>query len=310
MTSASRWRDVDGVFLLDKALGVSSNVALQQARRIFRARKAGHTGSLDPLATGLLPLCFGEATKFAGHLLDSPKTYEVAVSLGHRTSTGDAEGEVVESKAVPGLEPGTPTAVLQGFRGEQWQVPPMYSALKQGGRRLYQIARAGDEVERAPRRIFIHDLGLLGLEEHVLRLRVSCSKGTYVRTLAEDISARLGTVGHVAELRRTAVGDFQLGSAHRLEALQALVDSGGEAALDGWLLPVDAALTGEPVLRLEPELAQRIRLGNPVIAAGPPGARVRLLDPSGVFMGTGRMDALGRQVAPERLLATRPLRVG
>ena len=310
MTATSRWREVDGVFLLDKGRGITSNAALQQARLIFRARKAGHTGSLDPLATGLLPLCFGEATKFAGHLLDSPKAYEVVVKLGERTCTGDAEGEVTESRPVPELDPVALGDVLRSFRGEQWQVPPMYSALKHGGRRLYELARAGEEVERPPRRIYIHDLGLLELQADLLRLTVGCSKGTYVRTLAEDIATRLGTVGHVAELRRTEVGCFQLGSAHRIEDLQARLESLGELALDDWLLPVDAALVGEPALKLDPEPAHRLRQGNPVIAAGPPGARVRLLDPSGAFMGTGRMDALGRQVAPERLLAARQGGVG
>lgn len=298
------------MFLLDKASGITSNAALQEVRRVFRARKAGHTGSLDPLATGLLPLCFGEATKFAGHLLDSPKAYDVAIKLGERTNTGDAEGEVVESRPVPELDQAVLGAVLASFLGEQWQVPPMYSALKHGGRRLYEIARSGEEVERPPRRIYLHALDLLSLEVNLLSLHVGCSKGTYVRTLAEDIAARLGTVGHVTGLRRTEVGGFQLGSAHRLEDLQARLASGGEAAIDEWLLPVDAALAGEPALKLDPEPAHRLRQGNPVIVAGPPGARVRLLDPSGAFMGTGRMDALGRQVAPERLLASRQDRVG
>lgn len=310
MIGAARWRDIDGVFLLDKARGVTSNSALQQVRRVFRARKAGHTGSLDPLATGLLPLCFGEATKFAGHLLDSAKVYEVAVKLGERTVTGDAEGEVIESRPVPKMPPGSLEDTLHAFLGEQMQVPPMFSALKHEGRRLYQMARSGIEVERSPRRIFIHEVGLLGLQSDVLRLRVGCSKGTYVRTLAEDIARSIGTVGHVTELRRTEVGGFGIGAAHRIEDLQERLQSGGENALVGWLLPTDAALAGEPILRLEAEPAQRIRQGNPVIASGPPGARVRLLDPSGAFMGTGRMDALGRQVAPERLLAARLVGVG
>jgi len=305
LTVTSRWREVDGVFLLDKASGITSNAALQQVRRIFRARKAGHTGSLDPLATGLLPLCFGEATKFAGHLLDSPKAYEVTVKLGQRTSTGDAEGEVTESRPVAEPDQTTLCEVLDSFRGEQWQVPPMYSALKHGGRRLYQLARAGEEVERPARRIYLHELELLKLEADLLSLRVGCSKGTYVRTLAEDIASRLGTVGHVANLRRTEVGCFQLCAARRIEDLQAKLASGEEPAIDDWLLPVDAALVSEPALKLDPEPAHRLRQGNPVVAVGPPGARVRLLDPSGAFMGTGRMDALGRQVAPERLLAAR-----
>src|SRR4051812_47701901 len=203
-------RDVDGVLLLDKPSGISSNAALQSARRLFAARRAGHTGTLDPMATGLLVLCFGEATKFSGALLDADKAYAARVRLGARTSTGDAEGEVIERREVR-AGPAQIEAALARFRGGIEQVPPMHSAIKHLGRPLYAYARKGETVERSARRVVIRELVLEGMSGEEIDLRVACSKGTYIRTLAEDIGEALGCGGHLSALRRTAVGPFPLG---------------------------------------------------------------------------------------------------
>jgi tRNA pseudouridine55 synthase len=245
------WETVDGIVLLDKPAGLTSNVALQRARRLFRARKAGHTGSLDPLATGMLPLCFGEATKFAGHLLDADKEYRVRLCFGVQTDTADADGRVVaesDRRAVPGAEL---AACLARFRGEIDQVPPMYSALKSGGQRLHVLARAGREVPRAPRRVRILGLEVVTADPATPSLWVRCSKGTYIRALVEDIAAALGTLAHVVELRRLAVAPFPADGMVTLEALQAAAAAGeirvygpgdrflgvGDAGADGIVTP-------------------------------------------------------------------------
>ena len=221
-------RPVHGVLLLDKSLGLSSNQALQKAKWLLRAEKAGHTGTLDPLATGVLPLCFGAATKFSGLHLDADKTYEATLQLGVTTTTGDAEGEVIERRAVPAITPEQLEAVRQRFLGRITQVPPMHSALKKDGKALYEYARAGIEVERAPREVAIHALNLalaqVDQAQAAIKIEVTCSKGTYIRTLGEDIGQALGCGGHLTRLRRTATGPFVAAQCTTLPALEALDD--------------------------------------------------------------------------------------
>jgi tRNA pseudouridine55 synthase len=292
-------RDVDGIVLLDKRTGVTSNRALQEVRALFRAKRGGHTGALDPLASGVLPLCLGEATKFAGHLLDSDKRYVVLARLGARTDTADRDGQVVEERPVPAFDQDALEAALRTLRGSIRQVPPMYSALKRDGVPLYKLARRGEEVERAPRAVTIHAFGLVARRGADLELAVHCSKGTYVRTLVEDLAAALGTVGHVAELRRTAVGPFELDRAVTLEALtEAATDP---AALAGHLLPVDAGILDWPEVRLGADAAAFFRNGNPVRSAPAPAATVRVYGPSG-FLGIGERGVDG-VVSPKRVLA-------
>lgn len=296
------WRAVDGILLLDKPLGLSSNQALQRARRLFRAKKAGHTGSLDPLASGVLPLCFGQATKVAGLLLDSDKTYRTTVALGSRTATGDLEGAVVETVPVPALDRATVEAVLARFRGAGTQVPPMYSALKRDGQALYALARQGIEVERPPRVITIHALELLELKPASLTLEVRCSKGTYIRTLGEDIAVALGTRGHLSQLRRTGIGAFEGQTLYDFTALEAL--AGDEAALDACLLPVDAALDGLPKIVLPADAAAAFRHGQRLAWRAPGDGRVRVYDAAGEFIGLGLAAGGGRELIPDRLMST------
>ena len=297
---ADRWRDADGILLLDKPVGLTSNAALQQVRRLLRARKAGHTGSLDPLASGLLPVCLGQATKVCALLIDADKTYRVTVALGARTATGDMEGEVIERAPVPGLDAETIRRIAAGFVGESEQVPPMYSALKHRGRRLYQLARQGLEIARPARRITIHRLDFQGTTDHQLRFEVECSKGTYVRTLAEDFARACGTVGHVASLRRVSLGPFVIPAMHTLDSLRATAAQPG--ALDALLQPTDAALPGFPAVRLGPAEQSCVLQGRPVFVAGPGSARVRMYGVGGRFLGVGRMTAEGRLLAPERIM--------
>lgn len=297
---ASRWRDVDGILLLDKPVGLSSNSALQRVRRLYGARKAGHTGSLDPLASGLLPVCFGQATKVSGLLLGADKTYRVTVALGARTATGDREGEIVERAAVPVLDAATFRRVAADFHGELDQVPPMYSALKHEGERLYRLARQGVEVDRAPRRVVVHRIELLALAGDRLDLEVRCSKGTYVRTLAEDLARGLGTVGHVESLRRTGLGPFDLSRTHGLDDLERL--PADTASLNARLLPADSALPDLPAITLGSEEQGCVLHGAPVFVVGPAGARVRLYGPDGRFLGVGRMTPDGARMAPERIM--------
>jgi tRNA pseudouridine55 synthase len=296
------WRDVNGILLLDKARGSSSNAVLQQARRLFRARKAGHTGSLDPLASGLLPVCFGQATKISGMLLDADKTYQVSAALGSRTETGDAEGELVQTLPVPPLDEAAIDAVFERFTGPIEQIPPMYSALKQDGRRLYELARKGIEVPREPRSIRIHSLHRTGWDGHQLSFEVRCSKGTYVRTLVEDIAAALGTTGHVAALRRTQLGPFRDERMWTMTELEALAAEGGEPALDGVLHAPDTAVRHWPEVVLSEAEQAYVLQGQAVFASGPGGARVRMYGPNRLFLGVGEMTAEGRRVAPVRIM--------
>lgn len=288
---------MNGILLLDKPVGITSNAALGRAKKILGIRKAGHTGSLDPLATGLLPLCFGEATKVSAWLLDSDKTYLAEIFLGRTTASGDADGEITGEAPVPGLSMHEVESVLGEFRGEIKQVPPMHSALKQGGVRLHELARRGIEVERQPRRVIIHALELRGLDLPRILIEVRCSKGTYIRTLAMDIGARIGCGAHLSALRRTASGPFRLADAVTLDELEAM-DRESASAL---LLPPDAALCDWPALDLDVNEATRIRHGQ--ILAWPGNQHdgpVRLYH-GGIFIGIGEMDA-GR-LRPRRLFA-------
>lgn len=294
-------RAVNGLLLLDKPSGMSSNEALQQVKRLFNAQKAGHTGSLDPLATGMLPVCLGEATKVSGFLLDADKRYRMTCKLGVKTATGDAEGEVLEVRPVPRLESAELERVLARFRGEIQQIPPMYSALKHQGERLYKLARQGQEVERAPRTVLIHELTLLRQSEDELELEVACSKGTYVRALAEDLGEALGCGAHVSALRRLAVGPYRDPEAMvTLDELRHLATD-GYAALDQHLLAVESALGNWPEVRLSADSAFYLRQGQAVLVPkAPTSGWVRLFDQHGRFLGVGEIQDDGK-VAPRRL---------
>jgi tRNA pseudouridine55 synthase len=295
---------VHGVLLLDKDAGLSSNDALIRAKRLLNAQKAGHTGTLDPFATGLLPLCFGEATKFSQDLLEADKTYETLVHLGIKTTTGDTEGDILETRAVE-VSAAQIDAALAQFRGEITQVPPMYSALKRDGKPLYEYARAGITLEREARRVTIHQLDVLSWESPYLRLRVRCSKGTYIRVLGEDIGAALACGGHLKELRRTAVGALTLDGALSLENL----DATEEQARTALLAPVDALLLSFPRIGLDDTLTkrflqgQRLALGKEEMELPPSLGRVRVYRiHDGQLLGTARLGEYGI-LSPERLIA-------
>jgi len=296
-------RTVTGILLLDKPAGISSNVALQRVRRAFAAAKGGHTGNLDVAATGLLPLCFGEATKVSAFLLDADKEYIADIALGITTTTGDREGETLRERPSTGIGQDDIEAVLTRFIGEITQVPPMYSALKRDGRPLYEYARAGIELERAARQVRIHRLRLLDYTPGSARVEVHCSKGTYVRTLAEDIGEALGCGAHLAALRRTRAGPFSLDEAHPLSRFQDPVPD--PASLDELLLPVDSALETFPAVALESASAERaVACGQSIALADPPRAGLcRIYTRSGCFLGMGEIDAKGA-LSPRRLMQT------
>lgn len=289
------WKQVDGVLLLDKPLGMSSNDALQKARRLFSAAKGGHTGTLDPLATGLLPLCFGEATKFSADLLDADKVYEADILLGVTTDSGDAEGQVIATAAV-NLEIGQISAVLERFTGDISQVPPMHSALKRDGRPLYELARQGIEVEREARAVTIHRIDLLAFAGDRLQIRVACSKGTYIRVLAADIGLALGCGAHLAGLRRSGVGDLTLAGSVTLAQLDALP----EADRLAFLQPIDALLQSLPSVQLDGEAAQRFRHGNPVDLPAGLAGKIRVYA-DGRLIGVGEPGRENR-LWPKRLV--------
>jgi tRNA pseudouridine55 synthase len=300
-------RDIDGILLLDKPLNLTSNEALQRVKRLFQANKAGHTGSLDPLATGLLPVCLGGATKFSTYLLDADKRYRVRVRLGVTTTTADAEGEILETRPVAGLDEARVRAVMDRFRGPIDQLPPMYSAVKHQGERLYKLARQGIEVERQTRTVTIHALELLELALPELEMDVHCSKGTYVRTLAEDIGAMLGCGGHVIGLSRTGVGPYiqpesRFVTLGELEAIVMADEEGAYPLLDALLLPLASALDHWPAVRLTADAAFYLRQGQAVLVPqAPTEGLVRLYDPSLHFLGVGCILDDGK-VQPKRLL--------
>jgi len=296
-----RGRDVNGILLLDKPIGITSNDALQQVKRLFDARKAGHTGNLDPMATGLLPLCLGEATKVSAFLLDADKRYRGTCKLGVRTNTGDADGEAIEIRPVAAYSEAQVREVLARFTGEIEQIPPMHSAIKHQGQPLYKLAHQGLEVERQPRRVTIYALNLLRLEGDELEIDVHCSKGTYIRTLAEDIGAALGCGAHLNQLRRTMAGPFSEAGMVTMEQLKQLLLEGGQEAIDALLLPIEDALADWPAINLTANLAYYVRQGQAVqVSQAPTQGLVRLFGPEAEFIGVGHILDDGR-VGPKRL---------
>lgn len=296
-----RGRPVNGILLLDKPLGISSNNALQQVKRLFNASKAGHTGNLDPLATGMLPICLGEATKLSYYLLDADKVYIGTCKLGVRTSTADAEGEVIETRPVGVISEAKVREVLESFNGEITQIPPMHSALKHQGQPLYKLAHQGIEVERKPRQVQIHELNLLRFAGDELEIRVHCSKGTYIRTLAEDIGAALGCGAHLSALRRTDVGPFHEAGMVTLDQLRTQADAGGAASLDAFLLPMEQALDGWPEVVLSDTTLYYVRQGQAVLVPqAPTHGWVRLFSPQRELIGVGVVLDDGR-ITPKRV---------
>ena len=296
----SRSDPVDGVLLLNKPAGLTSNQALQRVKRLLNARKAGHTGSLDPAATGMLPLCFGEATKVCAFLLDADKTYRVTAKLGSATDTGDATGAVIGTAEVPAMTADDWDTILQGFHGESLQIPPMYSALKKDGKRLYELARKGETVEREPRPIRIDSIELLEAAGARLVFRVRCSKGTYVRSLVEDIARAAGTVAHTARLHRETVAHFGADEMVDLKAVEASAAE-GPSPLRESLLPPDRALTGLAEVCLDEAAALRF-CGGQAVAAGDSGVHglARVYGAGHVFLGVGEIAGDGR-IAPRRV---------
>lgn len=285
-----------GLLLLDKPVGITSNAALGRAKRIIGIRKAGHTGTLDPMASGLLVLCFGQATKVAAFLLDADKTYEAEVRLGVATDSADAEGEVIERRPVPVLDNDRIESALERFRGPIEQVPPMHSALKHDGRRLYELARRGEQVERPSRAVVIHQLDLIARDAETLRLKVTCSKGTYIRALARDLGEALACGAHLTALRRTRSAPFAIDDAIALDALESLDRDEARKRL----LAADRALEGLPEVHLDPASADRIRQGQRLAGLSERHrGRVRVYEPAG-FIGIGEMDGAGR-LRPVRL---------
>jgi len=297
-----RGRNVNGILLLDKAVGMSSNAALQEVKKLFFAKKAGHTGSLDPLASGLLPLCMGEATKLSQFLLDSDKVYEGVCQLGSKTTTGDAEGDVIETKPVPKFDEKSLKKVFSQFMGDIEQIPPMHSAIKQNGQPLYKLAHQGIEVEREPRPVHIYELDCLEIHAASFKFRLRCSKGTYVRTLVEDIGEAMGCGAHLTDLRRTQVGPFDLEAATTPEELAHIAADEGYEGLDKLMIPMDKALENWPAVHLTENSTYYVKQGQPVqVAKAPTSGWVRLFANNDHFIGVGQIMDDGR-VAPKRLL--------
>jgi tRNA pseudouridine55 synthase len=297
MQKKSLKREIDGVFLLNKPLGFSSNQVLKKIQWLFNAKKAGHTGTLDPMASGLLPICIGEATKFSHRLLEANKTYIATMQLGVTTTTGDQEGEVVSQKDVV-LKPNQLQETLQKFTGDITQIPPMFSALKFEGKPLYEYARQGIEIERKSRQVTIYDITLNKIEESTVILEVSCSKGTYIRTLAEDIGHALGCGAYLKALERTQTGNFQLSDALTIEAIEAM----SMASREKTLLPVDALLEGLSSIELTLTETEAIKKGQAIDFNGKNDKELRLYGVSGQFLGVGQSDLQGR-LFPKRLIA-------
>ncbi|MGF1732858.1 tRNA pseudouridine(55) synthase TruB [Photobacterium kasasachensis] len=312
MARRRKGRPVDGVILLDKPTGLSSNDTLQKVKRIFFAQKAGHTGALDPLATGMLPICFGEATKFSQFLLDSDKRYRVVAKLGERTDTSDSDGEVVETREVK-VDRGQLERCIAKFRGTTDQIPSMYSALKYQGRKLYEYAREGIEVPRESRKITVYSVELLRFDNNEVEMELHVSKGTYIRTIVDDLGEMLGCGAHVTYLRRTGVSNYPMDRIVTLEQLQALLDQAKEQdiapseLLDPLLLPTDSAVQDLPEVNILPALAVYILNGNPVQAGRVPetGALVRItVGEQREFIGVGVIDEDG-MLAPKRVMANK-----
>ena len=306
MSRRRKGRQVSGLLVLDKPGGITSNAALQRAKRLFGAAKAGHTGSLDPLATGVLPICFGEATKFSQFLLDADKAYTSTFMLGVGTDTGDAAGDMLAQASASHITLDTTARAMAALTGPIKQVPPMYSALKVDGRPLYKLARAGEHVERQPRPVNILRFDLLAFqagEIATLEVAVQCSKGTYIRVLAEDLGATLGLPAHVSALRRCQSGPFDLSTARTLDQLSRQREEGSEEALDTLLAPIEACMPHLPRVELSEAATFYMRKGQPVVVPnGPQSGMVRIADAGGAFLGVGQVREDGK-LAPRRLLS-------
>ena len=310
MARRRKGRPINGVILVDKPTGISSNDTLQKVKRIFFAQKAGHTGALDPLATGMLPLCFGEATKFSQFLLDSDKRYRVVAKLGERTDTSDSDGEVVETRAV-NVERDQLEACIDSFRGTTDQIPSMYSALKYQGRKLYEYAREGISIPRESRKITVYTVELLRFDNNEVEMELHVTKGTYIRTIVDDLGEKLGCGAHVTYLRRTGVSNFPYERMVTIEQLQALLDQAKVdevepgTVLDALLLPTDTAVQDLPEVNITAEAAVHVLHGNPVAAEVVPaeGTLVRItVAEAAEFIGVGTIDAKG-MLAPKRVMA-------
>ena len=301
MARRKKGLDVDGILLLDKPLGISSNSALQRARHLFNAKKAGHTGSLDPLATGVLPICFGQASKVTSYLLDSDKSYTCTAQLGVTTTTGDKEGDILRETTVSAFTKHDVEKVLSKFRGNIQQIPPMHSALKHNGQPLYKLARQGIEIERKARDVIIHDLTLVETTDSTITLNVKCSKGTYIRTLAQDIGNALGFGAHLSMLRRTEVSPFDCTTIVTLEQIEEYAALG---ELNKLLLPIDSALIHLPAITLSDEESKRIQNGLKVSRHDIPKKNmIKLYLETGQFIGIGRYSS-DQCLAPKRLMRT------
>lgn len=302
-------RALDGVLLLDKPLGWTSNKALQKVRWLLKAKKGGHTGNLDPLATGVLPLCFGEATKFANYGLDADKIYTTRIQLGESRDTGDAEGECLAKAALPEMSEARLLKLLKEFEGPQQQIPPMYSALKHQGKKLYELARAGQTVERPARAITLYNLQLLDWGKDFLEIQVHCSKGTYIRVLGEDLAKALGSLGYLASLRRIKSGPCQENQLVNLEALEAAYEQGGAQALEVFLKPVDYLIDHLPRLQLTDRQTYQLTHGQPselLDSSLQIGENVRLYAAQGAFVGLGEVrktEAETRELVPKKICA-------
>ncbi|OGT22018.1 MAG: tRNA pseudouridine(55) synthase TruB [Gammaproteobacteria bacterium RBG_16_57_12] len=301
MARRHKGRNVHGIVLLDKPRGITSNAALQRVKRLFQAAKAGHTGSLDPMATGMLPICLGEATKISNFLLDADKRYRAVCTLGVTTTTADTEGTVLHTRPVPVLTPEQLQQIRERFSGEIVQIPPMHSAIKHQGQPLYKLAHQGLEVARQPRRVTIYHLEITGCQGDQLELEIHCSKGTYIRTLAEDIGEFLGCGAHLSALERTGVGQFDAADLHTPEQLQELAEQGLEA-LDQALLPMESALWDWPDVRLTEDMAFYLRRGQAVfVPRSPSHGWVRIFTAGNRFLGMGEVQDDGK-IAPRRLV--------
>lgn len=290
-------KNINGILLLDKPKGLSSNQALQKAKYLYKAAKAGHTGTLDPMATGVLPICFGEATKFSQYLTDADKAYQATLKLGITTTTGDAEGEVLQTRSVDCNEAQF-SEVCKTFVGEIAQTPPMYSALKFNGRPLYEYAREGIEIDRPAREIHIHSISVDAFEDDIAKISVHCSKGTYIRTLAEDIGEQLGCGSHLIGLRRTLSGPFTLEQSQTLDLLGSLAELERSAAL----LHTDQTVIGLPAVTLSQIQVEKIKLGQTIkVAHGMEVELIKLYDESGQFLGLGEPKH-GGAIKPKRLI--------
>lgn len=301
MSLAQTKRSVNGILLLEKPVGLSSNQALQRVKRLFSARKAGHTGSLDPLAGGLLPICFGEATKFSQFVLEADKSYLVVMELGTRTASGDAEGEIIKQQAVPNFSRADIENALLEFKGQIEQIPSMFSAIKQNGQPLYRLARQGITVERKSRLINIYEINLIDFSKNSVRFEMKCSKGTYVRTLVDDVGEKLGCGAFVKQLYRLSVGPYQGMELVSLANLESEYGVGGLAAMDQYLLPVQTAVNHLPAVQLTSTMAIYMRQGHSILIPQTPlSGLVQLLTKEGQFIGVGEVLDNGK-VAPSRM---------